>query len=107
MGFTGRSVSFVRYRVRGEIEGSFWDSVDEGIRRYAFRQVEGPRDLVGLGWTSMTDFTDNAFQGASYVYGRYVALSLRVDTARVPPKTLETLLKQQIRKKLEETGQER
>ena len=86
MGFSARSVSMVRYRIRGEIQGSFWDAVDEGIRRYAFREVEGPGDQVGMGWTSIDDFTDNEFQGASYVRGSYVALSLRVDTARVPPR---------------------
>jgi DNA recombination-dependent growth factor C len=97
----------MRYRVRGNIEGAFWDAVDAGIRGYAFRQVDGPGDRVGLGWTSITDFTDHEFRGASYVYGRYVALSLRVDTVRVPPRSLETQLKQEIRQKLEETGQRR
>jgi DNA recombination-dependent growth factor C len=107
MGFSARSVSMVRYRIRGEIQGSFWEAVDEGIRRYAFREVEGPGDQVGMGWTSIDDFTDNEFQGASYVRGSYVALSLRVDTARVPPRILEIHYKQEAVKMLEQTGQQR
>lgn len=107
MGFSARSVSMVRYRIRGEIQGSFWDAVDEGIRKYAFREVDGPGDQVGMGWTSIDDFTDDEFHGASYVRGSYVALSLRVDTARVPPRILEIHYKQEAVKMLGQTGQQR
>lgn len=107
MGFASRSVSIMRYRVRGEIEGSFWDSIDEGVRRYAFREIEGPGEEVGLGWASVEDFTDTEFQGASYIFGSYVALSMRLDTVRVPPKILEIHLKRETRKLLEESGRQR
>ncbi len=35
MGFASRSVSLMRYRVKGEMEGSFWDAVDSGIQNEA------------------------------------------------------------------------
>lgn len=107
MGFASRSVSIMRYRVKGEVEGSFWDVVDEGVRRHAFREIVGPGDEVGMGWASVEDFTDAEFQGASYIFGSYVALSLRVDTVRVPSKILEMHLKQQCKKLLEESGRQR
>ncbi len=106
MGFTSNSVSILRYRVRGEIEGSFWDVVDEGIRKGAFREIESGSDEIGIGWTSIEDFTDTTFR-YSYVRGNYVAVSLRVDSARVPPRVLEIKMKQEARKILERTGAHR
>lgn len=107
MGFASRSVSITRYRVRGEIDGPFWDTVHEGIRKYSFRPVEASGDEEAMGWTSMHDFTDIEFKGAPYVTGNYVGLALRVDTVRVPPRILEMNLKLETRKLLEETGKRR
>jgi DNA recombination-dependent growth factor C len=107
MGFASRSVSIVRYRVKGQAEGSFWDAVDQGIRKGAFRELETVGDDVGMGWTSIDDFEDNVFRGASYVRGNYIGLALRVDTARVPPRVLEMELRKETRKLLEQTGQKR
>lgn len=107
MGFLSRSVSLIRYRVQGEMEGSFWDAVDEAVKKGAFHQMEGSGDIVGLGWTSIDDFTDVSFDGASYVRGEYVALSLRIDTAKVPARILEIHFKNECKKLLEQTDQKR
>jgi len=107
MGFLSRSCSLMRYRVRGETEGPFWDAVDHGVRAGAFRDVESAGDLVGLGWTSIHDFTAAPTDGGGYVVGSHVALSLRVDTARVPPRILEMQVKQATKELLEQTGRTR
>jgi recombination associated protein RdgC len=107
MGFLSRSVSMLRYRVKGEVEGSFWDSVDEGVRKGAFRPLDSPGDEVGMGWTALEDFTDTDFKGASYVRTNYVTLSLRIDTARVPARILEIHFKAEARRLMEETGRQR
>jgi len=106
MGFISSTVSILRYRVRGEIEGSFWDVVDSAITNGAFREIETASDEIGIGWTSIEDFTDTAFR-SSYVHGNYVAVSLRVDTAKVPPRVLEIQFKQEARKILAQTGAHR
>jgi DNA recombination-dependent growth factor C len=97
----------MRYRVKGEIEGSFWEAVEAGVKGGAFREVQTSGDEVGMGWASIDDFTDGQFSGASYLRGNYVAMSLRIDTVRVPPRILEIQLKKESRKKLEESGQRR
>lgn len=107
MGFLSRSCSLMRYRVRGETDGPFWDAVDRGVNAGAFREVESGGDLAGLGWTSIDDFTAAPTDGAGYVVGRYVAFSLRVDTARVPPRILEMQVKQATKELLEQTGRTR
>ncbi len=106
-GFASRSVSIMRYRVRGEIEGSFWEAVDAGIKRGAFKEIQTSGDIAGMGWASIDDFTDSQFTEASYLRGNSVALSLRIDTVRVPPRIIEIQLKKESRKKLEESGQRR
>ena len=104
MGFIASSVSIIRYRVRGEIEGtSLEEAVDHGITNGAFREIETGSDEIGIGWTSIEDFTDTTFR-SSYVLGNYVAVSLRVDSARIPPRVLEIELKKEARKILEQTG---
>jgi DNA recombination-dependent growth factor C len=45
--------------------------------------------------------------GAGYVVGRYVALALRVDAARLPPRILEMQVKQATKELLEQTGRTR
>lgn len=107
MGFLSRSVSIMRYGVRGKIEGSFWDVVDDGIMKKAFREIDTSGEEVGLGWVSIDDFTDNQFKGTSYLRGNYVALALRVDTVKVPPRILEINLKKESKKLLEESGTQR
>ncbi len=107
MGFAARSVSLMRYRVREEIKGPFWDAVDEGVRKCAFKALEAPGDEIGMGWTSIDDFTDNSFKAASYTRGNYVALSLRIDAVRVPPRVLEMQLKKESSKLREQLGVQR
>ncbi len=107
MGILSRSVSMMRYRVRGEMEGSFWDSVHEGIQAGSFREIESPGDEIGLGWVAVENFTHSELPASSYLYGTYVALSLRVDGARVPPRALELRMQREVPVLLEQTGQKR
>ena len=65
--FASRSVSIMRYRVRGELDGPFWEAVDAGIKRGAFAEVQTFGGEVGMGWTSIDDFTDCQFAGTSHV----------------------------------------
>ena len=78
MGFASRSVSIMRYRVKGQLEGSFWDSIHEGVKRGSFRTTDQPGELIGCGWTGIDDFDDYEFHGASYVRTNYVALAFRI-----------------------------
>ncbi len=107
MGFASRSVSMMRYFVRGELEGAFRESIEDGLKRGAFREVESSGDMVGMGWTSIDDFTDSRFENSAHVIGSYVLFSLRVDSVRVPPRILEIQYRTESKKILEETGKRR
>lgn len=107
MGLASRSVSIFRYRVRGEVEGPFWETVDEGVKGNSFRETQSSGEIVAMGWTSMNDFTDTRFERTPYVVGNYVALSFRIDTVRIAPRILEMHVKAEARNLLEQTGQKR
>ena len=107
MGIEARSLSLMRYRVKGEVEGNFWDAVDTGVRRGAFKQFEIRTDIAEAGWVAHDDLTNAEFPGASYVHGNYVVLGLRVDTVRVPSRVLEIELKERTKKILEDSGRTR
>jgi DNA recombination-dependent growth factor C len=97
----------LRYRVNGEPEGSFWDSVDQGVKNGAFRPVESDGDIVAMGWVSIDDFDAVEFPGADYHRANYVAISLRVDSVRVPPRIVELEMRRDAKKLLEQSGQKR
>jgi DNA recombination-dependent growth factor C len=107
MGFSSRSFSMLRYRVKGEPEGSFWDAVDTGIKKGAFKQIESDGDIIAMGWVSLEDFDDAQFAGASYHRANYVTMSLRVDSVRVPPRIVELEIRRDAKKLMERTGQNR
>jgi DNA recombination-dependent growth factor C len=107
MGLASRSVSIFRYRVRGDVEGPFWETVEEGIKGNAFRETQSSGDVVGMGWTSLNDFADTRFERTPYVVGNYVALSFRIDTIRIAPRILEMHVKAETRYFLAQTEQKR
>ena len=106
MGFNTRTASITRYRVDGTIEGSFWDAVDSGVHAGAFKDGTNG-DRRGFGWVSSQDFTDTSFAGTSYVHDDLIALSLRIDTVKVPGRLIELKLRERTKEVLEVTGQRR
>lgn len=107
MGFHSRSVSLTRYRIKGRIDGHFWEAVDDGLKRGAFREIETTGDVVAEGWTSIDDFADATLESAAYVRGEYAAWAFRQDTARVPAKILDMQFRKESRKILEQSQRRR
>lgn len=107
MGFSSRTFSMLRYRVNGAPEGSFWEAVDNGVRKGAFKALEAEGDIIAMGWVSIDDFDDTEFSGADYHRSNYVAMSLRVDSVRVPPRIVELEMRKDAKKLMDQTGQKR
>jgi hypothetical protein len=107
MGFESRSMSLTRYRVRGEVEGNFWEAVAAGVKQGAYRTAQTPGELVGEGFVSQSDFTECRSPGIHAVYGNYVVLGFRIDRARISSRILEMELRDQTKKQLEISGQQR
>ena len=89
MGFLKGSVSFTRYRVKGELPGDYREVYPESILRNAFRELdETSPDERSAGWVSIYDFMDNRFAGQDFFLDHYIVLSLRIDTRKVPAQAL-------------------
>lgn len=90
MGFISSSASFTRYWVKGQLPADYREKYAEEIRRYAFREIEEDSDIErAAGWVNIMNVMDSKFYGEEFFKGEFIALSLRVDTRRVPPQVLK------------------
>jgi len=84
MGFLTGTCTFTKYRIEGEEPISFRDFVDERLKKFAFRELEGASDEKTTGWVGLGNVLDTAFLNAYYSVGDYLAFSLRIDRRSVP-----------------------
>lgn len=85
MGFISGSASFTRFRVKGKVTGDYRERYAQEIRRFAFREIEETcQDERSLGWVNIMNILDSEFLGEEFFKGEYLALSMRIDTRRVP-----------------------
>lgn len=90
MGFISSSSSFTRYWVKDQLPVDYRQRYAEEIRRYAFREIEEESDLErSLGWVNIMNVMDNEFFGEEFFKGEFIALSLRIDTRRVPAQVIK------------------
>ena len=102
MGLLSPSVTFVRYRVIGDIPNDFWDVVADQISRFAFKDIDETYDEFSVGWVSILNMFDTEFVYASFVAGDHICLTMRADERKVSPKVLKKFcLKEEERIKKE------
>ena len=89
MSFLGRSSSFVRFAVEGELPDKPLDFIADRIRSFVFEDIDDNIEEYSVGWVSVLNMFDAAFEYGSHLYGDYVVLSLRVDERKVSPSILK------------------
>ncbi len=89
MSFLGRSSSFVRFAVEGELPDNPLDFIADRIRSFVFEDIDDNIEEYSVGWVSVLNMFDAAFEYGSHLYGDYVVLSLRVDERKVSPSILK------------------
>ena len=89
MSFFGRSSSFVRFAVEGELPDNPLDFIADRIRSFVFEDIDDNIEEYSVGWVSVLNMFDSAFEYGSHLYGDYVVLSLRVDERKVSPSILK------------------
>ncbi|MGA1875283.1 MAG: recombination-associated protein RdgC [bacterium] len=91
MGFISSSTSFTRYQIKDHLPADYRRRYTEEIRRYAFREIdEHSDDERSSGWVNIMNMLDSEFPGEEFFIGEFIALSLRIDTRRVPSHVLRT-----------------
>ena len=107
MSLLSGTFSFVRYTVVGEEPEPFWQTVDEKIRTFAFREIQGGTEEVSMGWVGLDNMLDTEFSYAHYSVGDYLVLSFRVDKKIIPGTVLKKYVLETERKLKQESGRKK
>ena len=89
MSFLGRSSSFVRFSVEGDLPENPLEFISDRISSFTFEDIDDNFEEYSVGWVSVVNMFDAAFEYGSHFYGDYVVLSLRVDERKVSPSILK------------------
>jgi len=90
MGLLRGSASFSRYFVNGIPPENYLDEYTNNITRYCFRGFDESSDAErSIGWVSVMNIFDAAFEQRQFHMHPYLSLSFRVDTRSVPGNALK------------------
>ena len=107
MGLLTGALSFTRYNVVGQEPDPFWQVIDEKIRAFAFREIEGGTEEVSRGWVALHNMLDSEFSYASYACGDYLTFSFRVDRKNIPGALLKKRVMEEEQRLKNETNRKR
>jgi hypothetical protein len=89
MGILSSSVSVTRYKVEGKIKAPILETVARGLKKNAITEIDNQVSEKAVGWTSFHQPFLPEFYGSSFVYGRYLVFSLRIDKKSISTKLLK------------------
>jgi recombination associated protein RdgC len=107
MGLLKGSLTFSRYRVKGDVPAEFRPFFDRQIKKYAFQELTTSAEDQAFGWTSLENPLDTRFEGARYSAGDFFYFALRVDKKSIPPALLRLKCLEEERKSLKDSGKKR
>jgi DNA recombination-dependent growth factor C len=106
LGILSASVSITRYKVEGTLKTPVMETVLAGLQNNTITEIDEEVLEKSAGWTSTHQPFFPDFEGSSFMVGPYFIFSLRIDTKRVPSKTIQKYVAIETRKKLVESGRE-
>ena len=90
MGLISSSATFTRYQIKEQVPSNYKEQYAKEIRRYAFREIdENTDDERSSGWVNIMNILDNEFPGEEFFKSGFIALSLRIDSRRIPSHILK------------------
>ncbi len=95
MSFLGRSSSFVRFSIDGELPDNPLDFISDRITSFVFEDIDDNFEEYSVGWVSVLSMFDSTFEYASHLFGDFVVLSLRVDERKVSPSILKKFVQKE------------
>ena len=106
LGILSSSVSITRYKVEGTLKTPVMETVLSGLKKNTIEEIDQEVVESAAGWTSTQQPFFPDFEGSSFVVGTYFVFSLRIDTKRVPSKTIQKYVAIETKKKLMESDRE-
>ena len=73
------SASFVRFSIEGELPDNPLEFIADRISSFVFEDIDDNFEEYSVGWVSVLNMFDSAFEYGSHLFGDYVVLSLRAD----------------------------
>lgn len=108
MGAIKGNVSYTRFYVWGELEGSFQDRFMRSIKNRTFEPLVAQEpDEEHMGWCSIADPFDLELSRDKVFFNNFVNLSLRIDRWRIPKPVFDAHFAEAERQHLEKKGRER
>jgi hypothetical protein len=107
MGLMKGSLTFSRYRVKGDLPADFRPFFDRQVKKYAFQDLTASAEDQAFGWTCLENPLDTAFEGARYHAGDFYYFDLRIDKKSIPPALVRLKCLEEERKSLKASGKKR
>ncbi len=108
MGAIKGNVSYTRFYVWGELEGSFQDRFMRSIKNRTFEPLVAQEpDEEHMGWCFIADPFDLELSRDKVFFNNFVNLSLRIDRWRIPKPVFDAHFAEAERQHLEKKGRER
>ncbi len=105
MGLIKGSLSLTRYRVLEEPPEEISDDyITERLNKNAFIDIEHAPEERSLGWVEFFNHLDSHFNPATYRFGGMLAMTLRLDTRKLPGKTVSRYYAIREARYIEKTG---
>ncbi len=109
MGVLKGTMSFRRYRVRGELPPGFRDRYVEALQAHAFHPPASSTSKEEVeGWVRIQNLLETDFSNLNdWLYGPIAVFALRIDRRTVPARLFRAHLDRRVRAWCEERGRER
>ena len=104
MGLLSAAASMTRYRLIGEIEKPFIESVTKALKKNMIDEIDNEASEKAVGWTSFDTPFKPDFNGSSFSIGPYLIFSMRIDKKTIPPKLITKHVATATTRRLSETG---
>lgn len=106
MGFLSSNVSITRYQVLGQLAEPLMDTLTRLLTQNAIVEIDDEDLDQSAGWTSFEDPFNPDFSGSTFVLGSHFIFSFRMDKKAIPSKVINKRYRQEIKKRLKESGKE-
>jgi recombination associated protein RdgC len=102
------SISFTKFKVRGELPEGFRDTFVERLRLRAFRPLSPLDDADrGVGWCSIENMLDLEIEHGKVFFETHLNVGLRIDTWQIPSSLFKAHFAEAEREHLAKKGREK
>ena len=106
MGLLSSNVSITRYQVLGQLADPLMDNLTRLLTQNAIVEIDDEDMDQSAGWTSFEDPFNPDFSGSTFVMGSQFIFSFRMDKKAIPSKVVNKKFRQEIKKRLKESGKD-